>query len=235
MKIPFKKEVTSYKSEEPQTPYQRAKQEWDNRIGDARLQARNWRLLAICSIILALLLLVWQFVFLASKQDRIFVAEVAQSGRVINVAPLTTRYQPTEAQIEYFLAHFVELVRGVPLDPVVAKKNWLTAYKFLSQRGAKILDGFLRENNPLTLLGKKTVTTKITDINPISNSSYQLNWTEITVNLNGQVESQKTFSGTFTISLKSPASQEEILTNPLGIFLVDLHINPRETLNEKKS
>ncbi len=32
---------------EPETPYQRAAQAWDERIGSARVQARNWRLMAL--------------------------------------------------------------------------------------------------------------------------------------------------------------------------------------------
>ena len=31
---------------EPVTPYQKAAQVWDERIGSARVQARNWRLMA---------------------------------------------------------------------------------------------------------------------------------------------------------------------------------------------
>ncbi|MHB0675558.1 VirB8/TrbF family protein, partial [Roseomonas mucosa] len=31
---------------EPETPYQRAGQVWDERLGSARVQARNWRLAA---------------------------------------------------------------------------------------------------------------------------------------------------------------------------------------------
>ena len=31
-------------SPEPVTPYQRAAQVWDDRIGSARVQAKNWRL-----------------------------------------------------------------------------------------------------------------------------------------------------------------------------------------------
>ena len=31
------------KSPEPVTPYQRAAQIWDDRIGSARIQAKNWR------------------------------------------------------------------------------------------------------------------------------------------------------------------------------------------------
>ena len=35
---------------EPETPYQRAAQAWDERIGSARVQARNWRLMAFGSL-----------------------------------------------------------------------------------------------------------------------------------------------------------------------------------------
>jgi type IV secretory pathway TrbF-like protein len=36
-----------------ETPYLRAAQQWDYRIGDARAQARNWRLMAFSSIAIA--------------------------------------------------------------------------------------------------------------------------------------------------------------------------------------
>lgn len=34
-------------SPSPETPYQKAGQVWDERIGSARVQARNWRLMAL--------------------------------------------------------------------------------------------------------------------------------------------------------------------------------------------
>ena len=43
----FKRAVQRYgKAPEPETPFQRAGQLWDERIGSARVQARNWRLMA---------------------------------------------------------------------------------------------------------------------------------------------------------------------------------------------
>src|SRR6516162_8704778 len=48
---------------EPETPYQKAAQAWDERIGAARIQARNWRLIAFFKLFLAAGLasgLVWQ-------------------------------------------------------------------------------------------------------------------------------------------------------------------------------
>ena|SRR5579885_960502 len=51
------------KTPEPETPYQRAAQVWDERIGSARVQARNWRLMAFGCLLLSAGLsagLVWQ-------------------------------------------------------------------------------------------------------------------------------------------------------------------------------
>jgi len=50
----FKRPATHYgKASEPETPYQKAAQVWDERIGSARVQAKNWRLMAFGSLILS--------------------------------------------------------------------------------------------------------------------------------------------------------------------------------------
>ena len=48
---------------EPETPYQRVGQVWDERFGASRPQARNWRMMAFGSLGLSMLMaggLVWQ-------------------------------------------------------------------------------------------------------------------------------------------------------------------------------
>ena len=50
----FKRSEVRYgRTREPTTPYQRAAQAWDERIGSARVQARNWRLMAFGSLFLS--------------------------------------------------------------------------------------------------------------------------------------------------------------------------------------
>jgi len=60
----FKRHSVRYsKTPEPETPYQKAAQVWDERIGSARVQAKNWRLMAFGSLLLSAGLatgLVWQ-------------------------------------------------------------------------------------------------------------------------------------------------------------------------------
>ena len=73
---------------EPVTPYQAAAQAWDERIGSARVQAKNWRLMAFGCLFLAMLMaggLVWR-----SAQSIVtpFVVEVDRTGQVRAVGVL---------------------------------------------------------------------------------------------------------------------------------------------------
>jgi type IV secretion system protein VirB5 len=50
----FKRPSVHYgRTPAPVTPYQKAAQAWDDRIGSARVQARNWRLMAFGSLTLS--------------------------------------------------------------------------------------------------------------------------------------------------------------------------------------
>ena len=235
MKNPFKRESASFRSEAPLTPYQRARQEWDLRIGIARVQAKNWRLATIFSLLVSLLLVITLLVSLGIRKDRLYIAEVTQEGKVINISPLLIKYQPTEAQKNYFLSHFIKLARGIPLDPVLARKNWIAAYTFLDNHSSEQLNKYLKENNPVALLGKKTISVQILDINPITPTTIYVDWIETTAGTTEQQkgESSKSYSGVFTTAIRQPRKQEEILNNPLGLFITDFNISPKVAASPK--
>jgi type IV secretion system protein VirB5 len=74
---------------EPETAYQKAAQVWDDRIGSARVQARNWRLVAFGNLILAAGLaigLIWQA---ARGTVTPWVVQVDKLGQAQAVAPAT--------------------------------------------------------------------------------------------------------------------------------------------------
>jgi type IV secretion system protein VirB5 len=79
----FKRASVRYSTTpEPSTPYQAAQQLWDERIGSARVQARNWRLMAFGCLGLTVLIaggLIWQ-----SSRSHItpYVVEVDHLGDV---------------------------------------------------------------------------------------------------------------------------------------------------------
>lgn len=125
----FRRSTMRYGSTpEPVTPYQKAAQIWDERIGSARVQARNWRLIAFGSLFLSAGLgagLVWQ-----SARGTIvpWVVQVDHLGQAQVVAPAAASYTPSDPQIAWYLARFVQDVRSLSSDPVVVRETWLRAY-----------------------------------------------------------------------------------------------------------
>lgn len=117
----FKRPIQRYgKTPEPVTPYEKAAQLWDERIGSSRVQARNWRFMALGCLTLAAGLsggLVWQ-----SMQSRVvpYVVEVDGFGEARAVAPAIRDYEPSDAQIAWHLGRFIQNVRSVSTDPVPA-------------------------------------------------------------------------------------------------------------------
>jgi len=97
----FKRPQVRYSdTPEPVTPYQAAAQVWDQRIGSARVQAKNWRLMAFGSLALSMGLaggLVWQ-----STHGSIvpWVVQVDKLGQAQAVAPATADYAPSDPEIE---------------------------------------------------------------------------------------------------------------------------------------
>ena len=114
----FKRSEVRYgRTPEPTTPYQRAAQAWDDRIGSARVQANNWRLMAFGSLFLSAGLasaLIW-----TSATGRIvpWVVQVDKLGAAQAIAPADAAYQPTDPQIAFHLARFVEASARHPGRP----------------------------------------------------------------------------------------------------------------------
>lgn len=227
---PFKEDTKSYgnKAAVAETPYQRAGQLWDQRLGTIYAQAKNWRLVAMILGVIAIILAMLLVIAVMNMRPKLFVAEVETGGKVVNVQPLKVAYSPTDTQKQYFLGNFIHLIRGVPIDPVVAKKNWVNAYHFLSQRGADLLNNYWKANSPIKMLGKQTVTVSIDNINPISANTFDVTWTETAIDMNGREVSKKNYSGVFTISLSPPRTQAAILSNPLGLYITNFNFSDKK-------
>src|SRR5258705_2969028 len=116
----FKRSSVHYgRTPEPVTPYQKAAQIWDERIGSARVQARNWRLMAFGCLFLSGGLaasLVWQ-----STPGTVTpgVVQVDPFGQVQAVAPVSPFYQPTRTPIGFPPARFIGNVPGLPNHAIV--------------------------------------------------------------------------------------------------------------------
>ncbi len=215
----FKRSLQRYgRAPEPETPYQRAGQLWDERIGSARVQARNWRLMAFGGLFLTTGLsaaLVWQ-----SLQSRVvpYVVEVDKLGEARALAPAASDYRPTDPQIAWFLGRFITNIRARPLDAVLMRENWLQAYDFATKRGAIALGEYARAADPFAEIGEKTVSVQVTSVVRASPASFQIKWSERAYE-RGSLASTSRWTAIVTVKLQPPRAVEALRKNPLGLYV----------------
>lgn len=215
----FKRQTVRYGlTPEPVTPHQRAAQVWDDRIGSARVQARNWRLAFFGSLALSGALtggLLWQ-----NARGTIvpWVVEVDKFGEARVSEPATAGYQPTDPQIAFHLARFIEEVRGIPADPVIVRQNWLRAYDFTTEKGALALNDYARTNDPFAGGGKIQVAIDVSSVIRASPSSFRVAWTERHYQ-DGNLAGTERWSAILTVALQPPRTADALRKNPLGLFV----------------
>ena len=215
----FKRPRVRYsETPEPVTPYQAAGLVWDERIGSARVQAKNWRLMAFGSLSLALLMasgLVWR-----SAQSIVtpYVIEVDQAGQVRAVGEAATPYKPADAQIAFHLARFISGVRSLSIDPIVVRQSWLEAYDYTTDKGAAVLNDYARTNDPFSRIGQQSVAVQVTSVVRASDTSFQVRWTERRY-VNGEAAGLDRWTAVLSIVLQAPRTEERLRKNPLGIYV----------------
>ncbi len=220
MSFPFRAPVRPMKADAPETPYRRAQQEWDARMGSAVLSARAWRMIAFGSLALAALLAAALTAVALQKRTFVHVVEVSPEGQVINVRVADGRWSPTEAQTAYHLGQFVRLVRSLPTDGVVLRENWLQAYRLLTPQAAAQLTEIARQDDPFLSLGRVGRTVHIRSIIARSNNAWEVSWIERATNASGTTDPEL-YTGVFTVATRSPRNADEIANNPLGLMISD--------------
>ena len=216
---PFKRaDVRFSRTPVPETPYQRASQAWDDRMGSARIQARNWRLAFFGMLGFSGLLaggLVWQS---ARGTVTPWVVQVDRLGQAQAISPATADYRPTDPQIAWHLARFIEEVRSIPADPVVLRRNWLEAYDYVTDKGALALNDYARTADPFAQIGKAEVSVEISSVIRASDNSFRVAWVERRY-VDQALASTERWSAILTIALQTPTDADRLKKNPLGVYV----------------
>jgi len=215
----FRRPTVRYgRTPQPETPYQRAAQVWDDRIGSARVQARSWRLACFGALALSAGLaggLVWQG---ARGTIVPWVVQVDKLGEAQAVAPATTSFRPTDPQIAFHLARFIEQVKTIATDPVVVRENWLKAYDFTTDKGALALNDYARTNDPFAEIGKVQVAVDVSSVIRATPDSFRVAWVERHYQ-DGNLAATERWSAILTVVVQAPRTPDALRKNPLGLFV----------------
>ena len=223
----------SFKGEkETWSPYRRAKQVWDDRLGTAKEQARIWRIFGL-SMLGVVALSVAGLIYQSSK-SRIepYIVEVgAQKGEVRLVGrPRTQEYEPREGVVRHFLQEWIRNVRAVSGDKEVVRADLLDAYASVVGSASGRLDELMSDEKPFELKGRREV--DFQTYNKLSEDSYRVEWVERRYTKDGYLQGKKRIVGVFGVKRRVPRTAEELEKNPLGLFVSHFSLN-QESLNRE--
>lgn len=202
------------------SPYQKAKSAWDERIGSARVQAYNWRLIAISALALAFVSILGNIYLGAQTKVMPFVVELKPTGEASvlgNASSLGA--QSTENAAKFFISRFIMLSREIPADAVLVKRNMEKLFQLVSVQGKSLLAEKFKEQSPAKEFQEKNRAVKISSVLAISDGVYQVDWFEAEYDKSGQKLAEYPMRGTFKIAWLKPETEEQIQENPLGIFV----------------
>ncbi len=211
------------------TPYQRAKQEWDSRMGDSLVRAKNWRIFATMVVLILGIAVSGLAYGFSQKRVVPYYVDVYPDGNAVSRGVVEGRYGSiTEPMIRYQLRSFLEALRTISSDPEVIKNNWVYAYNMIGDSAATILDEYLRDEktNPFLRTKDERVNSKISSFLPISKDSWEVLWEETTRTTGGNLLDVTSWKGIFHITIIEQERSELLEKNPLGLYVVDFSWTP---------
>jgi len=220
----FPKQTRSYESDpNQQSPFARAAQVWDDRIGSARVQARNWRLMALASLALTTALAGGLIYETTQTRVEAYVVEVDPAGRPGQIQLLDRRYDPTAAQVAFYVAELVRKTRSKPIDPVVLKQNWDAAYRFLAGDAVTAMNEYAGKADPFSAAKRDiAIAVEVISVVQRSDGSFQVRWKQ-TAYEHGSHAAVTYWTGLFTTKIIPPTTSQAIFNNPLGVYVTNFN------------
>lgn len=204
-------------------PYLAARMEWNERYGSYIRTARVWQGIGLIS--LAMATIGFGFALYQSTQVKLvpYIVEVDKLGTpAIGGFPAQIEYAD-ERVVRSMLGAWIANFRSVTPDTVVAKGYIDRVYGMLRQTdvATQKVNNFYRTNSPFDRAQSRTVSVEVTSIVPLSNQSYQIDWTEIERDRKGMELQTKRWRGVASVTLSPPQDEAIIRLNPIGLYLKD--------------
>jgi type IV secretion system protein VirB5 len=213
------------------TPYKRATQEWDLRMGRAVVQAKNWRVATFASLATNLVSLAGMIYLGAQPKAVPHIVQVDKLGAPTYVGPVgqsAKNFKPSDASLRYHLRRFVDQTRSVSSDVAVLKRNWLDAYNLITSNAANQLNAYAQKAEPFKRVQTERVSIDVLATVQISRDTWQVDWRETSWDKSGNQLGATVWRGTFRVIVRPPTTDEQLVVNPIGLLIDEFHWSKME-------
>lgn len=206
-----------------ESPYLAGRREWNERYGSYIARARTWQIVALASMGLSAILGTCLAYNASQSKVQPFIVQVDKLGQAAAVMPAEAAAMPDQRIVRFQLANFITNARSVTPDPIV-QKRWLDGiYAISTSSAAQFLNDYYRKNDPFQKGRTSLVSVEIATALPLSEKTWQLQWTETTRGLNGSVEGTTRWQAVVNISTFAPTTPQQIIANPTGVVVEQIN------------
>jgi type IV secretion system protein VirB5 len=221
-----KAQVTKMPAER-ETPYLVSRRLWDERYGLLITQASNWRATALLALS-ALLISLIGMVGISMKSKVVpYIVAVDSIGHVVSQGTAVEASVADDRLKRAALYDWIKNLRMVSSDPVVERDAINKVYAMVgnSTPAAMKISDFYTKSSPLVTAQTETVSVDVHTIYASSAETYDIEWTEKRMNLQGETTGTQNYKGSFRVVVHPPSDEGLARVNPLGIYVTDVDVS----------
>jgi type IV secretion system protein VirB5 len=215
---------------ENDNPYLSARRTWNDHVGGVIASRRNWQLLAVLSLMVALAS-VGGIIHIGSQSRFVpYVIEVDKLGQPSAVGPAQQSQALNERMVHAAVESFISNVRLVTPDISLQRKAVFRVYSMLSAHDpatAKTnewLNG-TDDSSPFKRAANETVSIEIASVLPQTADTWQVDWIETVRDRQGSMKGKPfRMRALLTVYTSPPTphtTEEQLHNNPLSIYVRD--------------
>lgn len=153
-----------------------------------------------------------------------YVVALDDVGRAVSVIPAKQVAVKDVRLQEAVVARWVTNLRTVIADAVAQRRLVDEVYAETGQNSpdSATITEFYSKNSPFDLLTKETVDVSIESIVQQSSKTYEVAWTEVTRDLNGNLLSNHPYRAFVSVVTQEVTDARQALVNPLDLYVTNL-------------
>jgi type IV secretion system protein VirB5 len=184
----------------------------------------QWRLTALIMTLLLALSVAGNIYLSTAVKVQPYVVQVDEHGYAIPVEMAETS-GVSERVIASQIGQFIQNSRIRVNDKRTQIYFAGNAYKSIAgdSQAMKTLDSYFQSDPPTD--SKALVSVEIKSIIPLSPATYQAEWDEIT--RTERSNTKLTYQGLYEVALSPPKDMQNLVNNPMGIYITDYHIQQK--------
>ncbi|ATS91169.1 conjugal transfer protein [Xanthomonas phaseoli pv. phaseoli] len=208
----------------PSTPYLDARREWNERYGDVVKNANSWRVAALTVGVYAILSTSMNFYQVATEKIAVYYVNLSERGAITSIFRADqAKNSPEIQQVRRALEDWVIGARTVYADYKATKKavDYTYAMTLPDSPAFTELAKYHSANNPYKRAADETVEVSVQTPVNVTGDTWMVEWTETRHNrTSGKViGTPVTYQLTANIVLAKPATEQQLMANPTGLYV----------------